>query len=192
MQALLLTPQRAAVGAFTSALLPAGFLALATWVPMEDWFDVVFVAVPMLYIPAIVILRRRQDNLGLRIALLAAYAGLGGFASICVLLAFHLSNPDAVPAAVFMWLLGLVTLAGAGVLLASLFARSLPGYLALLGVVAAAAWLAILVPEIFRETAPPWLGAAWLVAHAAFGLGLGFHLKRQRYVYAAPHSTLQQ
>ena len=171
------SPRQAGAAAFSSALVPIGFLAATRVFPVASWFDAVFVGAPMLLIPAVVILRRQESTLALRGAVLAAFFGLAGFLSIIVLLPFYEGGAQGmIPDGAFIGLLGMALMAGLGILLSSLFARTLPRYLALLGVMAAAIWMIVLATELLDMRAAPWLGAVWLAAHAAFGMALGFHL----------------
>jgi len=171
------TPKRAAVAAFLSALLPPGFLGAGLVMPIGDWFEVVFVGAPMLLIPSVVLQRRESgDVIGLRLAVWAAYIGLVGFLATLVLLPLY--GIGVVPESTFAWTLTLTLMTGLGVLLSCLSQRSLPRALALFGLIAAAAWMTMLSSELLQMTAAPWLGTVWLLAHGAFGLGLLFSLYR--------------
>ena len=173
----IVSPRTAGTAAFASALIPGAFLAVAPSLSVESWFDVVFVGAPMLLIPAVVLARRQDGTHALRGAVLAAFFGLAGFLSIIVLLPFYMhSAPGTIPDGVFVGLLGMAMMAGLGVMLCSIFAQTLPRFFAFLGIVAAATWMAVLATGLLGFSGADWLGAAWLFTHAAFGLGLGFHL----------------
>jgi len=171
------TPKRAAVAAFLSALIPPAFLGAGLVMPMGEWFEVVFVGAPMLLIPSMVLQRREDgDTVGLRLAVLAAYAGLVGFLMTLALLPLYAMG--AVPESTFVWTLTITLMTGLGVLLSCLSTRSLPRVLALLGLIAAATWMTTLGAELLQMAAAPWLGTVWLLTHGAFGLGLLFRLYR--------------
>ena len=172
-----ISPRPAGVAAFASALVPVAFLASSQVFSIGAWFDVVFVGAPMLLIPAVVLARRQGGSVALKGAVLAAFFGLAGFLSIIALLPFYMQGaPGSIPEGVFLGMLGMAMIAGLGVMLSSIFARTMPHFLGLLGVVAAATWMIVLSAELLDIPAAPWLGAVWLFAHAGFGLGLGFHL----------------
>ena len=183
----MITFKLAGVSALTSALLPGVFLAGAPLFSGESWFDIVFVGAPMLLIPGIFLQRHLHATRALQGAIVAALFGLAGFMSLIVLLPFYMmSSPGSIPDNVFVGLLGVAMLTGLGVMLSCFFARTLPRFLGLLGIVAMSVWMIVLGAALFDLPSANWLGATWLFGHAAFGLGLGFHLLSRGIVWRKP------
>ena len=180
----------AGICAFSSAVIPFAFLGLSLFVPIGEWFDVLFLGAPMLLIPLILLKNRHgHRSLLLKSAVVMSLGGFLGFILCLVIVPFHESG--TVSDELIFWLLGLTLFTGLGIILGNFEAFPTLRLVAILGTGASLFWIALLGSQILTNAFCPsslesivcsrvtslsndsGLSVLWIMTHSGYGLWQG-------------------